>query len=121
MLSSTSQFQDGLLKVRRTLEGDRLRLAFDGELDLANVRTAETVLRDALLSDGEVVIDLRGLEFLDSSGIALLFAAMKEDRGGRLGFLPSEALEVRRVLRLTGLDQKMALADAGSPAASRAA
>lgn len=117
MLSSDVELQDGLLKVRQSPEGRRLRLAFDGELDLANAKTAERLLQDALVLQAEVILDLRGLDFLDSSGIALLVAAMCGANGGKLTFLPSEALEVQRVLRLTGLDQWMPLADPGSVSA----
>lgn len=117
-----NEVHDGLLKVRRHPEGERLRVAFEGELDLANATTAEEALLEASRSGAEVVVDLRRLQFLDSSGIALLVAAMQRDDLGKLSFLPSESLEVRRVLRLTGLDQKMVLAEAeqGMPKASAA-
>jgi len=107
--STDFQVHDGLLAVQQTSEGRRLRIALIGEMDLANVDTAGSILREALPSGREVVVDLAKLEFLDSTGIAMLVAAMREG-GERLSFLPSEHDSVRRVLDLTGLDERMKLA-----------
>lgn len=104
------QVHDGLLAVQQTSEGERLRLALNGELDLANAETAETTLGEALASGKDVVVDLTNLEFLDSTGVAILVAAMREVDGKRLSFLPSEHEAVRRLLELTGLDEWMGLA-----------
>jgi anti-anti-sigma factor len=80
-----------------------LRLA--GELDLSQVDTAESGLRRSLEqrpSDG-VVIDLRELTFIDSTGIAFLVRALQE-HGSDLSFRESESPDVRRVLGIVGLD-----------------
>lgn len=120
MPANGTEFQDGLLKVHRHPEGQRLRIVFAGELDLANIKTAEIALREAIVSGLDVVVDLRQLEFLDSSGIALLLEAIRNP-GSRLSFLPSERLEVRRVLRITGIDQKMVTAEPESGLTSASA
>jgi anti-anti-sigma factor len=101
--------RDGLLTVHQTTEPSRVRIALAGELDLANVGTAETALFEALRTRKDVLIDLRELEFLDSTGLALLMAAMRQ-LGEKLSFLPSESLEVRRLLGITGLDERMRFA-----------
>ena len=75
-------------------------------MDLANIETAATTLREALLCGKNVVVDLGKLEFLDSTGVAMLVSAMREG-GERLSFLPSEHDAVRRLLSLTGLDGRM--------------
>lgn len=100
---------DGLLTVQQTSEGPRLRISLEGEMDLANAETAAATLREALPCGKEVVVDLGKLEFLDSTGIAMLVAAMREG-GERLSFLPSKHDTVRRLLSLTGLDERMAFA-----------
>jgi anti-sigma B factor antagonist len=105
---------DGLLVVEQTSEGERLRIALQGEMDLANADTAESILSEALSSGRSVVVDLAKLEFLDSTGLALLVAAMRSDSDGQLSFLPSEHAAVRRLLNLTGLDARMNLAPAGA-------
>jgi anti-anti-sigma factor len=102
---------DGLLTIQQTSEGRRLRIACEGELDLSNAEIAASTLREALNCGKDVVIDLGKLSFLDSTGIAMLVVAMQEG-GERLSFLPSEHEAVRRLLSLTGLDERMTFATA---------
>lgn len=113
MPNTDFQVHDGLLVVQQTSEGERLRVALNGELDLANAETPASILREALSSGKNVVVDLAKLEFLDSTGVALLVNAMR-DGGERLSFLPSEHAAVHRLLSLTGLDERMNLASAAT-------
>jgi anti-sigma B factor antagonist len=108
----TTDFQvhDGLLAIHQAADGDRLRLALRGEMDLANAETADTVIREALASGKAVVIDLGKLEFIDSTGISVLVMVLQSGSGAELTFLPSEHQSVRRLLSLTGLDERMGLA-----------
>jgi anti-sigma B factor antagonist len=74
-----------------------------GELDLVY---ADDV-RDALIgADGpEVVVDLSGLEFIDSSGLsALITARRRVMAGGNRLVLRGAQGAARRVFELTGLD-----------------
>lgn len=107
---STTDFQvrDGLLIVQQMSEGERLRIALNGEMDLANAETAATTLQAALDSGKSVIVDLAKLEFLDSTGIAMLVTATRNG-GEQVSFLPSEHASVRRILSLTGLDERMNL------------
>jgi len=105
------KIHDGLLAMQQTAEGRRLRIALEGEMDLANTEIAASTLREALDSGKEVVIDLAKLSFLDSTGVALLVTAIQEG-GERLSFLQSEHDAVRRLLSLTGLDERMTFASA---------
>jgi anti-anti-sigma factor len=107
-VSSDFQVHDGLLAVQQTSEGEQVRVAFSGEMDLANADTAGLTLRDALNSGNDVVVDLARLEFLDSTGVAMLVDAMHQG-GERLSFLPSQHAAVTRLLSLTGLDERMNL------------
>ena len=117
MSSTDFQVHDGLLVVQQMSEGERLRLALSGEMDLANTETAAVTLREALASGRSVVVDLAKLEFLDSTGLAMLVTSIRE-AGEQLSFLPSEHAAVRRLLSLTGLDARMNLAPASAPAPS---
>jgi anti-sigma B factor antagonist len=106
---------DGTLVVRTAKQGDAHVISLCGELDLANASTAETELRTLLESDGApVVIDMRELEFIDSTGIALLVAALGKNNGeeARVRFVPSASPAVARVLELTGLAERLPLAEA---------
>jgi anti-anti-sigma factor len=60
-----------------------------------------------------VVLDMTGLEFIDSTGIALLVATLSRDdaEDPRVRFVPSAALAVTRVLDLTGVGERLPLAD----------
>lgn len=77
-----------------------------GELDLATVtelREQLTALREAGFR--EVVVDLRGLTFLDSTGLRLLVAEARAlgACAGRLLLVPGPPA-VQRVFAVTGLD-----------------
>ena len=119
MPNTDFQVHDGLLVVQQTSEGERLRVALNGELDLANAETPAAVMREALISGKSVVVDLTKLEFLDSTGIAMLVNAMQEG-GERLSFLPSQHAAVTRLLNLTGLDERMTFAPAATLSATAA-
>ncbi|MET0557300.1 MAG: STAS domain-containing protein [Solirubrobacterales bacterium] len=105
---------DGTLAVRAHLNGSAQVISFSGELDLANAATAELELSAAMASDSQVVVDLRELEFIDSTGIALLIAALGRCEEGReLRFVPSQSAAVNRVLALTGVAARLPLLDGG--------
>lgn len=119
MPTTDFQVHDGLLVVQQTSEGDRLRIALQGEMDLANAESAAEIVGEALLTGKRVLVDLAKLEFLDSTGIALLVDAMANG-GERLSFLPSEHAPVQRLLSLTGLEERMNLDSATAIVATAA-
>jgi anti-anti-sigma factor len=114
MSSEQRDIADGTLVVRTTKDGDTHTISLCGELDLANAGTAETALSASLEENAtRVVIDMRELEFIDSTGIALLVAALGNNGSEeRVRFIPSTAPAVTRVLELTGLSERLPLADA---------
>ena len=114
MASEQQEIADGTLLVRTGKNGDARTIALCGELDLANASTAESALQELLDAPGaRVVVDMRELEFIDSTGIALLVSALDGDEGRpRIEFIPSPAPAVARVLELTGLTERMPRADA---------
>lgn len=105
-----NEVKDGLLTVRSALDGERIRLSLEGELDLSNAETVESALEAAYAEDKEVLVDLGPLVFLDSTGIALLVEALSGSEAARISFLPSESASVSRLLNMTGLDQRLPLA-----------
>jgi|SRR5689334_3940847 len=114
MASNQREITDGTLVVR-SQENDGSRVvALVGELDLANTATAERALEGFLAEDSPpVVVDMRELEFIDSTGIALLVSALsRNETGARVSFVPSDSPAVARVLELTGLAERMPLAEA---------
>jgi len=113
MSTEQREIADGTLVVRTERNSESRVIAFCGELDLANAGTAESALQEAIEDDAQVVVDMRELEFIDSTGIALLVAALNRNQDEtRIRFVPSTSPAVTRVLELTGLAERLPLADA---------
>lgn len=114
MSSEQRDIADGTLVVRTEKDQSTHTIALCGELDLANAATAEAELKASLEADGtEIVVDMRELEFIDSTGIALLVATLGHGGGeARVRFIPSSSPAVARVLELTGLAERLPLAEA---------
>jgi anti-anti-sigma factor len=97
--------------VRR--DGDTARLRLSGELDVDTAAAAEEALR-ALRGAGatRIVLDLRGLEFMDSTGLrlALRWDAMARADGFAFAIVPGTG-PVRRLLDLTGTAERFLRAD----------
>src|SRR3954447_2873876 len=84
-----------------------VRIALHGELDLAHAYTFDEELRQVEATRPPcIVLDLRGLRFLDSCGLARLLAARRRARraGHRLLLVRGRAA-VQRLFALTALDE----------------
>jgi anti-sigma B factor antagonist len=82
-------------------------VAVRGEVELATAPALTAALEEGIRrSSGAFVIDLVGVDFLDSSGVACLVRARallgRDDRALALICPPGS---VRRVLELTGIDE----------------
>ncbi len=93
---------------------DRARVVLTGELDLAGVEPLEREI-DSLLGSGfrRIVVDLRGLTFLDSSGLryVLTLARSASEDGFRLELIQGGDA-VRRLFELTGTQDALPFVDA---------
>jgi anti-sigma B factor antagonist len=87
--------------VRSDVSEPRLRLL--GELDLAGVEVLMSAVEQAAARGGDLVLDLRELTFLDSSGISAFVRIARERADGRTLVLEAPRPEVRRLLDLVGL------------------
>jgi anti-anti-sigma factor len=90
-----------------TMREDGAQVRLVGELDLAQVTAVDEELRRvADERPRELVIDLRGLTFIDSSGLRLLvnWARIAQDEELALSLIPGEA-PVQRVFTMTGVAQ----------------
>ena len=89
------------------------RVALTGELDIATAPKLEEEVR-RLEGEGHrlIVIDLRGLDFMDSSGLRALLAAdtRARERGGRMVIVRGHE-RIQRVLRITRLDERLEIVD----------
>ena len=84
-----------------------------GELDLDSVHQVESAL-EVLQQEGcaSIVLDLRGLTFMDSTGLRLVIRwdTAARDGGFRFAVVPGDEV-VQRVFRLTGMDGQVTVAD----------
>jgi anti-anti-sigma factor len=89
------------------------RLVVAGELDLASVESLESEMKQLESSEPAVlVLDLRELEFMDSTGLRAVIAAdaRARERGARLIVVRAPE-DVDRVFRLTRMDQHLEFVD----------
>jgi anti-sigma B factor antagonist len=78
-----------------------------GELDLATAETLRAAL-DGVEGAGRLVLDLRGLSFLDSTGLRLL--VVLNQRAQRDGFelkIVAPAAPADKAIRISGLDHAL--------------
>ena len=92
--------------------GGRAVVLVRGELDLATAPELEQVVTEHLDAGEEVVVDLRELEFMDSTGLRVIVSAdgraREEDRSLRLVRGPEA---VQRIFRVTRLDERLEIGD----------
>jgi anti-sigma B factor antagonist len=76
-------------------------------LDVRNVGHVRTVLHQAIdEAEGDVAVDLAGLDIIDAAGLGMLTAAhVRAERAGRRLVLRNCSDEVRRVLAVTHLNR----------------
>lgn len=88
-----------------------------GELDVDSAKRRGAELETAVSSGGpNVVVDLSALTFCDSSGVRALLALHRQAQGsGRALHVRGASGSVAEVLRLTGVDRVLQVAD-GDPA-----
>jgi anti-anti-sigma factor len=96
-----------LLDVSRN--GDRVVVRLDGELDLASVPLLESEVENAMLDDPTtVVLDLSGLEFIDSTGLrAILSLDKRSTERGQTFALVRGSQQVQRLMSMTRVDEHL--------------
>jgi anti-anti-sigma factor len=84
-----------------------------GELDLATAPELDKVVTDGLDAGRDVVVDLRELEFMDSSGLRVLVSAHKRPPGGpRFQVVrPPAGGPVAKILAIAGVESELDLID----------
>jgi len=87
-------------------------LTVRGGLDLATAPTLERALASQTRRPGPLVLDLRGLSFIDATGLAVLLGAATDARRHRctLELVPGDA--VTRLLELCGVRARFSYTDA---------
>ena len=97
------------LEVTTRPDGGRAVVRLCGELDIACSEDLRRDLNEARREHGEhLVLDLAGLEFMDSHGLSVIVACFKATTaaGGSLTLAGPRPI-VRRALEITGLHRRI--------------
>jgi anti-sigma B factor antagonist len=84
-----------------------------GELDMSSVPILEEQLRSAVAAGARrVVVDLRNLDFMDSTGLTLLMCWQRESRndGFQLALVRGDE-RIQRLFELTAMDSLFTFTD----------
>jgi anti-anti-sigma factor len=103
----------GMLTLRSTREGHTHVIALSGELDLAGADLLEGELKRVEASDASrIVVDLRDLDFIDSTGVRLIYMADVRSRNdsGRLTIRRGPG-KVQRLFVMTDLADRLPFVD----------
>ncbi len=103
------------IKTQERSDGPHISLA--GELDIVNAPSLDQELAGVQADPAKtVVVDLRSVTFIDSTGLRALIAADERARegGGRLLIIRGGAA-VDRAFEVTQLDRRLELVDAPAP------
>jgi anti-sigma B factor antagonist len=101
------------LRVDTKREQDRIVLRLRGELDLASVPLLQSAL-DTVELEGPslVVLDLRDLQFMDSTGLRAILDAHERSRQRGQGFAVTRASDqVERLLNITRVSEHLRIID----------
>lgn len=99
--------------VRTHTTGCVMTLALSGELDLVSSPALDRAIGDHAESDLElVVVDLRGLDFMDSTGLHAVLRIQQDahERGRRFALIRGPD-QIQRLFELTGLTETLTIVD----------
>ena len=101
------------MTIKTAYTGGKLTLFFAGELDHHGAREAAVTIEDALdeYLPRDCVIDLAGLSFMDSSGIALILRILRRmNRTGGRAWVENPGAQPLRVLDASGIERLLPVA-----------
>ena len=101
------------LQVESGREGERARLTLVGELDIATVPRLQEAVEEALAAGpSELIVDLRALGFLDSSGLRqfILLADRAREEGWSLVLVRPEKA-VLAIFQVTRAEENLPFVD----------
>jgi anti-sigma B factor antagonist len=93
-----------------TIDGHTV-VAVSGEIDLASAPRARAAI-DTVIEDGthRLIVDLQGVEFMDSTGLNLLIVELKRLGPGSIRVVASQA-NILRLFEITGIDTVIPIFD----------
>jgi anti-anti-sigma factor len=106
--------QTSMLRIYDERDGSTYNLRLTGELDFSNVKLLEGELDRIEQSDAKrLIVDLTGLEFIDSSGMASLIRASQRSAqdSNRLRMKRSDHQAVNRLFGLARIESWLPFID----------
>jgi anti-anti-sigma factor len=90
-----------------------VRVVVSGELDLSSSPEFDAALTRAVADADEVLLDISGVTFIDSTGLSSILAAVSGSQltGGDLRISSSLAPQARRLFELAGMDGTLPLVE----------
>ena len=110
-----------LFKVRCDRRDGRVVVVAEGEIDMSTSPELRAALRGPEAKAPTVVLDLRAVTFMDSSGLGVIVGQHKRAReeGFRFGVAIRGAPGVERILELSGLTSVLSLIDSSDELLAR--
>ena len=109
---------EGSIAVHAEERNGVVRLRLEGEFDLASEDMVERALSEASRAASiEVIIDLSGLAFMDSTGLSVLLRAQQRSESAGAASIRTVGARgpVARLLKVSGVEQALLGKDAGRP------
>jgi anti-sigma B factor antagonist len=102
-----------LLELTTETEGPTVRLALTGELDIAGAARVEQELeRIERVPPATLVLDLRALAFMDSTGLRVIVAADERAREQARRLVVVRGSDtVQRIIEMTRLNERLEIVD----------
>jgi anti-anti-sigma factor len=113
--SSVSEGTMGRLRVYTKVQGERHTIFLSGEVDVSSSQLLEDAVVDACSAGAkEVVLDMGGIEFMDSTGLRAILRsrALCEEKDCDYRVTPAQR-PVERTLAVTGVRAKLPFRRAG--------
>jgi anti-anti-sigma factor len=109
--------RERLFEVHRARRDGAVVLIASGEIDLSSSPELRAALYDPETKAETVMLDLREVTFMDSSGLGVIVGQHKRAReeGFRFCVAVDGASEVERILELSGLVAVLDIADTSDP------
>jgi anti-sigma B factor antagonist len=105
------------MKMHSNDQGGVVTVSLTGEIDLQHSPNLRRQLMDLMFDRRDVLVELAGVSYIDSSGIACLVEAYQAARKNGTRFvLVAVSAPVMRVLQLARLDKVFALAETAEAA-----
>lgn len=105
------------MEIRSTEQGKQVTLSVKGEIEVYSLPEFSRLAESYLGGPTELVLDLDGLEYIDSSGLGFLVTLHERmERQGQRLVLTNLRSHVSRVFKITRLDQILDIRSEVAPA-----